>query len=144
MTGLYSENPEVYEMLLDALRGFAIGIAPTGSMQQFDEAEDFWRKLLSQYKGDDNRDARIAWLRTQIPKYFRSLDKPPQWIQDKEWQFAGGMPMIFAGQLDIKRTNDNLAGKFFHDDVSYYLFLPSYDLIDDDKYYEDRTIMQRW
>jgi hypothetical protein len=144
MSDLWHDDPELYKMIGQAIKGFELDVTALGTMEHVQEAENFWRKLVSQYDGIDDRDSKVAWLRAQVPKYFRSFADKPRWIQNPDWQFAGGFPMIFAGQIDVKRTNDNLAGKLYHDDVSYYVFVASYDLIVDGKYYEKRITMQQW
>ena len=137
----YDEDPARYKLILNALNKFDLDITPSGSLEQVKEAEDFWRKLWSECDGMDD-EGRKAYLRAQIPKYFRSCGEPPHWIQNPDWPFCGGLPMVFVGQNDVDAKG--LAGTFFHDDVSYYVFMPSYDLMKERQYYEDRLILQRW
>jgi len=144
MSEFYDENPKRYDLLLIALRKFALDITPTGDLGHVKQAEDFWRELWEQYDGPEDDNRRIAWLQDQVPRYFRSFTARPKWIQNPDWPFAGGKPMIFVGQLDVDVEAGNLAAQFFHDDVSYYLFIPSLDLIDSEEFHSPRIIMQRW
>lgn len=146
MSDLSEEDDYFYFLILDSLKGFDLDIAPTGiedGQEQRKQAFDFWQELLAACP-DQERDKQIKWIRSQIPKYFRSLEQKPVWIQNPNWLFAGGKPMIFVNQIEVSRTDENLAGKFFHDDVNYYVFIPSYDLIDGNEHHPDRLILQRW
>ena len=76
------------------------------------EAEAFTRELLRNYKG--GRDTLANWYGEQLELNYRSLDDPPEWIQDPEWAFDGGRPMVFVGQLE--RTVDR------HGTLVFYIF----------------------
>ena len=144
----YEEDPHRYALLLKALSKFNLDLTPSGAeggtSSHIKQAEEFWRDLWDRYDGPEDDDSRVAWVQDQVPRYFRSLTTLPRWIQNPNWPFAGGKPMIFVGQLDVDVKAGNLAAQFFHHDVSYYLFIPSLDLIDSDEFYPPRIIMQRW
>ena len=45
------------------------------------------------------------------------IDRSPEWIQEAEWQFADGKPMVFVGQIDVPHAKG-----VFHDDASFFIF----------------------
>lgn len=79
------------------------------------ESEKYFIKLLEEYQ--DNNSLKDL-LRTAVANDFEVADKKPEWIQDPEWQFNDGRPMIFIGQLEIKHNKIRL-----HDDAVFYVFL---------------------
>jgi hypothetical protein len=62
----------------------------------------------------------VAWLESSIPQHFLALRKRPEWLQNPEWPFADGKPMIFVGQIDLPKAD---APNVFHDDTSLYVFV---------------------
>ena len=52
------------------------------------------------------------------PTWFRSVENPPEWIQEAEWPVEDGIPMVFLGQVPISRS----AG-LFHDDAAVFVFI---------------------
>ena len=85
------------------------------------ESETFFRELLSQYDGPP--ESLRSWLETQVSSSFISIDDRPHWIQEADWPFAGGKPMVFVGQIDIPVKSGSTASRYFHDDTSFYLFI---------------------
>lgn len=59
----------------------------------------------------------IDFVRKNAAHWYQSLGHSPRWIQEAEWPFSDGRPMIFVGQLDIKGPST-----YFHDDASFFLF----------------------
>jgi hypothetical protein len=85
----------------------------------------FFSRLLESYKGATDLSELEKWLDKEIPKYFLSLGERPRWIQGADWPFSkDGYPMIFVGQIDISITQNPVASNFFHDDTSFYTFIP--------------------
>lgn len=84
-------------------------------------SEEFFGNLLAQYSGD--LDSLAAWLEEQIPKHFVAVGERPRWIQNPEWPFADGQPMIFVGQIDMPAQPEGMATELFHDDTSLYVFI---------------------
>jgi hypothetical protein len=60
------------------------------------------------------RTARVKAIKNKISDEFRYLKKPPKWLQEPAWMFAGDRPLIFIGQLDL--------GDLLHDDAQVYVF----------------------
>jgi len=80
------------------------------------ESEQFFEGLLSGFSG--SKDEFIEHVRANIGEWFRCVGEGPRWIQEAEWQFHDGQPMVFLGQIDIPKS----AG-LFHDDASVLAFL---------------------
>jgi hypothetical protein len=80
------------------------------------EAEEFFARQVELFQG--SREQLLDHVRASLPSWFRSVGDRPRWIQEAEWQFAGGAPMIFVGQIDVP------AGKgIYHDDAAFFLFV---------------------
>lgn len=79
------------------------------------ESEQFFAKFVEDFKGPPEE--CIAYIKEHLKDWFQHSGKPPVWIQDAEWQFSGGQPMLFIGQSDVSRTSG-----LFHDDASFYTF----------------------
>jgi hypothetical protein len=90
-----------------------------------DESEQFFRHLLRQYNGPNDRNSVRSWLENQVRQNFIAIGQRPQWIQTAEWQFDEyGRPMIFAGQTDLVKSEfDKVLPDFYHDDTSLYVFV---------------------
>jgi len=82
--------------------------------------DDFFNDLLSKYDGELTAEALTEWLDTEIPKHFRVFDERPIWIQDPQWLYHDGRPMIFVGQILL----DNPPASLLHDGTKFYLFIP--------------------
>lgn len=110
------DDLNTYLMLFEVAKGY--GVDPSSSL----EAEAFFRVLLEQYPGSpDSEDEKTEWLDEQIRQYFITLDKRPEWVQNPEWPFVDGRPMVFAGQIDIIVEKET--AHFIHDDTSIYVFV---------------------
>jgi hypothetical protein len=80
------------------------------------EAEDFFRDLVSRYNGPG--EMLSTWLEEQAIKYYRSLVKPPEWLQDPEWPVFQGKPMLFVGQVDLPEGSTPL----LNHSASFFIF----------------------
>ena len=79
------------------------------------QSEQFFTKTLENFQGSS--EDYIAYVKEHLKDWFRCNDKPPVWMQDAEWQFSDGYPMLFVGQIDVPSTSG-----LFHDDASFYIF----------------------
>jgi hypothetical protein len=94
--------PDLYEL-----------VSPTGAMPDSPlEAEEFFTQLVAQFSDRASLRQHVA---THVPQWFRSLRQPPDWIQNPEWLWEGGKPMVFVGSIDAPRGT-------FHDDARFYVF----------------------
>jgi hypothetical protein len=84
-------------------------------------SEEFFRNLLAQYTG--HADNLAAWLEQQNPRHFIALGDRPRWIQNPEWPFSDGRPLVFAGQIDVSTQHGGIAAEIYHDDTSLYVFI---------------------
>lgn len=103
------------DILIDLGQEFSFD--PTSSI----ESEKYFIKLLEKYK-EYNNDELKKVLKEVLKKDFKLLNEQPDWIQDPEWQFNNGVPMIFVGQIEVKQNR-----KVFHDDAIFYVFWDSED-----------------
>ena len=87
------------------------GIDPTSSA----DLEHYFAKTLELLtEAGPDLHQRLVF---QIKRDFRSVGTDPRWIQNPNWQVAGGRPMVFVGQVDVPAS----AG-LFHDDAAFYVF----------------------
>ena len=112
------DDIRVYEAIIDA--GDPYGVGPSMSIQ----SEDFFRQMLKNYDGSKDDASLREWLVGQIRLAFQSIGQPPRWIQGAQWPIRDGKPLVFVGQLDIARGKSPLAQELFHDDTSYFVFIP--------------------
>jgi len=75
-------------------------------------AEDFFTELVARF---DDRVALRRHLEELAPGMFRCLRERPDWIQDPDWLWTGGRPMVFVGSLDVPPGT-------FHGDARFYVF----------------------
>lgn len=79
-----------------------------------EECEVFLARIVEQFNG--GRQELLDYVKKNVESWFCCLDYRPRWIQEAEWQFHDGKPMMFLGQLDIAKNI------LFHDDASVFLF----------------------
>lgn len=94
-----------------------LGVSPSVPV----ESETFFINLLQQFDG--KAEDLTVWLEKQIVHHFIALGDRPKWIQGPEWPFANGVPMLFAGQIDVQKQQGELTSGLFHDDTSLYVFV---------------------
>lgn len=111
------EDIDVYTLLLRVCKRYSVH--PSSSM----ESEDFFRTLLDSYTGNTDLVLLEQWLDGQIPKLFQVLTERPKWIQDPQWPFVAGQPMVFVGQVDYRRADVSAITPSLHDDSSFYVFI---------------------
>jgi hypothetical protein len=80
------------------------------------ESEQFFEKQAAEFLGEP--DEFIEFVRMNLKKWFRIVNERPRWLQEAEWQFDGGVPMTFVGQIDIPKS----AG-LYHDDAALFVFV---------------------
>jgi hypothetical protein len=68
------------------------------------EAEEFFRELVERFGG--SRNDLLAHVRANARRWFTSVGQPPEWIQAEEWPWSGGRPMVFLGQLEVRRATE--------------------------------------
>ena len=79
------------------------------------EAEAFFSELVAAFPGE--REEFVQHARKNLRDWFRAVNAYPVWVQEAEWPFSNGRPMVFVGQIDVP------AGKgLFHDDAAFYVF----------------------
>lgn len=79
------------------------------------ESEQFFSDMAENYAGTPEE--FLAYVRENLGVWFKAVGERPDWIQEAEWQFSGGGPMVFVGQLDVPAD----AG-YFHDDARVFVF----------------------
>jgi hypothetical protein len=76
------------------------------------EAEEFFTQLVARFT---DREACRRYIEEHLLEWFRCLRDQPAWIQEPDWPWEGGKPMVFVGSLDPP------AGTF-HDDARFFVF----------------------
>lgn len=110
------DDLNTYLMLFEVAKRYEVD--PSSSL----DSETFFRNLLKGYPGSfDDEEEKTEWLDRQIGQHFIALGRRPEWIQDPQWPFVDGKPMVFAGQIDIAVRDEST--DFFHDDTSLYIFV---------------------
>lgn len=112
--------------LLQYLQRHGISSSPTRIYSDFYElllqAQPSWlfadmKYLAALAEASDGRagEELKQWLQAEIPKRFRCLNSPPDWIQDPPvWPMSDDSPLFFLGQMDIEG--------YFHDVAAAYIF----------------------
>ncbi len=110
-----TELPDEVRRVLFDVAG-RLGFYPDGGP----ESEPFFRRRADGYAERTAVDGAAAreWLVEQLEMGFRALRERPRWIQDPDWQFRNGEPMLFVGQLDVPAGTTRL----FHDDAAFFVF----------------------
>jgi hypothetical protein len=97
---------EMHPDLLDLL-------SPAGALPDVPaEAEEFFTQLVAQFP---DKESCRQYIAANVSKWFRCLRGLPDWIQEADWPWARGHPMVFVGSIDAPRG-------VFHDDARFYLF----------------------
>ena len=78
------------------------------------EAEAFFTAVVERCA---TKEDCLEHVRDNLRTWFRAVHSYPVWIQEAEWQFAQGRPMIFVGQVDVPAAKGLL-----HDDSSFFVF----------------------
>ena len=99
---------EIYGALLSAVSNVGADITS--------DCEQFLSALRTDFNGTDN--AFVEYVRANIRGWFRAVGAYPEWIQNADWQFHKGKPMLFVGDIEIPKS----AG-LYHDDACVYVFL---------------------
>lgn len=113
---------DVYDEVLNVAHGFGVDVdAPMAS-------REFFERIISGFSG--TKEELIAYVEAKMPEWFRALSERPDWLQNPEWQFFDGVPMIYIGHVDVPAKND-----LFHDQARFFVFWhPQWD--------ETKTVIQ--
>jgi hypothetical protein len=71
------------------------------------------RTLLPEAGSQSGAELR-DWLKKRFLEKFRYATVPPEWLQNPEWLYSQGEPLIFLGQISVEH--------FFHDEAAVYVF----------------------
>ena len=88
--------------------GAKLGFEPLSST----EAENYFLQFQERI---DRGDETMQDLEKKLNASFVSVNSPPVWIQNPDWQFEADEPMIFVGQIEVEPTS--IVG-----DKCFYLF----------------------
>jgi hypothetical protein len=79
------------------------------------ESERFFTEMVEQFDG--SRQDLLDHVSSSVGTWFKCFRTRPEWIQEAEWQFHDGRPMMFVGQISVPAGRSG-----FHDDAAFYLF----------------------
>ncbi len=99
---------DVYEDVLSAVSNVGADLSH--------ECEEFLAGIRTNFSGDDYQ--FVDFVRANTANWFRCVSSYPEWIQNAEWQFHNGKPMLFVGQIALPAS----AG-IFHDEAAIFVFL---------------------
>jgi hypothetical protein len=93
-----------------------------GASVSDDEDDLFFNRLWQSYL-DAGKPKRVKqWLREALKPFFKSLGKPPVWVEDTPtWPFSDGLPMTFVCQLELPAFE--LAGGQKMSPATLYVFV---------------------
>lgn len=72
-----------------------------------DEGEAFLQELYAEFRAQGGKvvtKEMRAWLRKRLTSVFLCVDKVPKWLDEPEWPYLAGRPMIFLGQMTVPRN----------------------------------------
>jgi hypothetical protein len=99
---------EIYSDLLAAVSN--VGADLTG------DCEQFLSDLRTSFQGTDEE--FVQHVQANVDRWFRVVNSFPEWIQNADWQFHRGKPMVFVGATPIPK-----AAGLFHDEACVFVFL---------------------
>jgi len=76
------------------------------------ESKDFFLKAIEGFDG--SKEDCINYIVKKVPEWFTGVKGLPDWIQNPEWQFSEGKPMLYVGQLEASMPG--------HQDSVFFLF----------------------
>lgn len=79
------------------------------------ESEEFFSEIVEHFTG--TKEDLLLFIQSNIKSWFVFVHSEPNWIQNPEWKFFNGKPMVFVGQIPISKEQG-----LFHDDASFYVF----------------------
>lgn len=59
----------------------------------------------------------LDYVRAEADKWYVSLGPVPTWVQEPDWQYWDGQPMVFVGEIKRSALESGL-----HDDAVFYVF----------------------
>ncbi|ENI8381868.1 hypothetical protein ABZZ32_002798 [Listeria monocytogenes] len=62
-------------------------------------------------------------IKKKVKADFKYLKAPPKWLQNPEWKFANGKPLLFIGELDIapEKNRAKIYVFFNQSDETYHI-----------------------
>ncbi|EAE8886543.1 hypothetical protein BSX39_14885, partial [Listeria monocytogenes] len=62
-------------------------------------------------------------IKKKVKADFKYLKTPPKWLQNPEWKFANGKPLLFIGELDIvpEKNRAKIYVFFNQSDETYHI-----------------------
>ena len=91
-------------------------VTKLGALPDFPgEAREFLEREYGKFGGGP--DEFVEYVRANAAHWYRSVAEPPPWIQEAEWQYDAGRPMVYVGSVQVSTESG-----FFHDDATFYVF----------------------
>ena len=79
------------------------------------DARDFLQRQLDEFVGTDEQ--FVSYIRSKSGEWFRSAAGLPPWIQEAEWQYADGRPMLYVGYVGLPENSG-----WLHDEARFFVF----------------------
>lgn len=100
---------EIMEWLLEWGKKYSFD--PTSCV----ESETYFLNLWGNSKNMDFKEQR-NYLKNAVTNDFKAADDFPDWLQNPDWQFYGGLPMLFVGQIEANIEGSTAVFYTFYDD----------------------------
>ena len=101
-------SDEIYKDLVAAVSNVGADITA--------DCERFLSDLRTDFQGSDGE--FVKYVQANVETWFRVVNSFPAWVQNADWQFHRGKPMVFVGETPIPK-----AAGLFHDDACVFVFL---------------------
>jgi len=99
-----TEYRDLFDLILDSQPDY------------LDAPEDFIVKNVLPKDTTLSKSAKKKAMKEAFKEHFRSVKKPPKWIQEPDWPIVDGTPLVFIGQVPIESI------ELFHDTGAAYVF----------------------
>ena len=103
-------------MISDAMYSNLLAVVSNVGADITSECEQFLSELRTTFQGTDEE--FVQHVQANVDRWFRVINSFPAWIQNADWQFHRGKPMVFVGETPIPK-----AAGLFHDDACVFVFL---------------------
>lgn len=85
-------------------RVMALARSHFGGSCESDDASVFLDEVADEYSAAGSPGDRDPWIKARLSGCFASVQDPPEWVDEPDWPFFDGQPMVFIAQHRIPKT----------------------------------------